>query len=155
MAKEKATPETEAITQMGRMSIKKCGADAREAFKQNKPVFMGRILGVAEAYVTKENRDGEIYQYLIGQFRFTRFDGKQFESAKLTLPGSINELVETAVKAGNGKAVKFGYDITAIPDPESNVGGYAYSVKTVVKTAASDMLTELEKDLPPMPKKAA
>lgn len=137
---------------LGDMTIKKIGADPKDAIRQNATVFMGRIFGEASALKTKDAKNGDVYQYLIGDFRAVNAKGDKYESTKLFLPGRLLEEIEAALNS-TGQPVEFGYDIFATLDESSSVG-YKYAVKTVVKTEASDRVSKMAASVmaKPMPK---
>jgi hypothetical protein len=130
---------------LGDMSIKKLGCDAKDAIRANNGkggnVYMCRIFGEAVEYKTKEGKSGDMYNYLIGDFRGVNAKGEKFESTKLFLPGRLLEEVESALKS-SGQPVEFGYDIFSTVDDSSSVG-YKYAVKAVVKTEASDRVEKM------------
>lgn len=136
---------TEAIvwTPLGQFTMKTIGCTPKEAIKQGKAVFMARIYGEASAVKTKEAKNGDLYSYFVGEFRAINATGAKFESTKLFLPGSIFEIIEAELKAGDGKPVQFGYDVFS--SPAENTIGYQYVSKPIVKTAASDRLSMMEK----------
>lgn len=142
-------PDWSPITQM---TFKNIGCTPKEAIKQDKTLFMARVYGEASEVKQKEARNGDIYVYLIGEFRAINAAGKQFESSKLFLPNSIFEEVQAALKANDGKPIQFGYDIHA--GPSDNTIGYAYAAKKIIRTAANDRLAQMAKevDAKPMPK---
>jgi len=163
MATEKEKPQPKASGKeekleyqpIPQMNIKKIGANPKEAVKQEKAVFMGRIYGECTSIKTKEARSGDVYNYMVGQFRAVNGAGEKFESEKLFLPGGIFETIESAWKAGGEQPVQFGYDIFAVPD--TNSVGYRYSAKSLIKTEASDRLAGMSSqlDVKPLPGKAA
>lgn len=131
---------------IAQMTIKKVNADPKDAIRQSKQVFLCRIFGEATDVVVKEARTGDMYSYLIGEFRAQNAIGERFESSKLFLPGSLQEGLVGQLKAADGKSVQFGFDIFANPDEKSSVG-YAYAAKQVVKTATTDRLEEMSNAL--------
>ena len=149
------------------MTIKNCGADPKDAIRQNKQVFCCRIFGEATAAKTKEARNGDAYTYLIGTFRAQRPATPQekkdtgsdivvYDSEKLFLPGGIQEKIESQLTASQGKPVQFGYDIFSTPDSNVSVG-YRYAASSVVETAQSDRLQAMESEAAkkPLPGMAA
>src|SRR5271154_5498911 len=105
---EKKTEELETIQ---KMSFKAMGCDAKDAIRQDKNVYMCRVYGEATEIKSREARNGDIYSYLLGDFRAETGAGKRFESSKLFLPGSLLELVESSLKAADGKPVSFAFDV--------------------------------------------
>lgn len=146
--KQAATQKDEKLeyTPIPEMNVKKLGADAKDAVRLDKTVYMCRIYGEASQVKSKEARSGDMYSYLIGQFRGINAKGEKFESEKLFLPGGIMEAVESALSIADGKPVQFGYDIFSVVDEKSSVG-YRYSAKTLIKSEATDRLTAMSKDL--------
>ena len=141
MAKNE-TPEWAPLPQM---TLKKLGCDPKEAVRKEETIYMGRVFGEASSMKTKEAKNGDLYSYLVGEFRAINNEGKKFEAQKLFLPGGILEQIEAALTAADGKPVQFGYDIYATPD--DNSVGYRYAAKTLLKSEASDRLTEITKAL--------
>lgn len=145
------------FSQLPQITFKKAGCDAKEAIRQNTTVFMCRVFGEAAALKTKEARNGDTYSYLVGEFRIINSEGKGFESGKLFLPGGIMEQIEAALKAAEGRAVQFGYDVFSTVDVGTSIG-YRYAAKSLLKTEASDRLatiTEQVGDKLPVGKKKA
>ena len=133
------------------MTIKKLDVDPREAFATKSPsMYLCRIFGQATGIKTKEARSGDPYSYLVGEFSAVNNKGEAFDSEKLFLPASIQESVESQLKAANGAAVRFGYDIFACYDDKVSVG-YRYAAKAVVKTEASNVIAEMAKELANIP----
>jgi len=128
------------------LTFKKAGFDPKECIRQNKNVYLGAVFGEMVGFKTKEAKSGDTYTILIGQFRIVNAAEKaNFESEKMILPGSIQETLEATFSSGGGKPVVFGYDIFAAPS--DNTIGYQYAVKTIIKSAASDRLEEIAKDI--------
>jgi hypothetical protein len=148
MAEEKKEQATKTVEwqPISQMSIKKIGCDAKDAVRQDKQVFMARIYGVASAVKTKEQKNGDLYSYLIGEFRSVNNKGEKHESDKLFLPGGILEKIEGQLAAANGQAVQFGYEIFANPD-ESVTVGYRYAATSIMKTEVSDRLAKLSAEV--------
>lgn len=144
MATEKAVTKEAKLewTPLPDINIKKIGGDPKQAVKLEKTVYVGRIFGELTDVKTKEARNGDSYQYLVGVFRAVGPDGKKFESEKLYLPGGIMEALEAAFKSGGEKPIEFGYDFFALYDADT-VLNYRYSAKTLIKTAASDRLAAM------------
>lgn len=138
MAKDKQSPEYTSIPQM---TFKKCGLTPKDAIKHEKPVYMCRVFGEASGVKTKESRSGDPYSYLMGEFRLINAKGEKFESAKLFLPGSLFEVIEAALTSAEGRPVVFAYDVSSVPSDATI--GYQYGAKSLIKTTASDKLTEL------------
>lgn len=158
MAKNEAT---EAKTQtedrpeflpLAQMTLKAMDCDPKEAIRQRKPVFMAKIFGEAQEVKTKMGKSGDPYSYLIGDFRGWNSNGEGFESNKLQLPKSIQEIPEAALNSSDGKAVTFGYEIYSVEDAKSPVG-YKYAAKTLVKTEAQDRLEALTQQMKAAAKK--
>lgn len=149
-----AAPEAEKPewTPLGDMSLKKIGAVALDAVRQNVAVFMGRVFGEATDAKQKEGKGGDIYTYLIGDFRAINGKGEKFESTKLFLPGRMMEEIESILKS-TGAPVEFGFDIFSTPDASSSTG-YKYAAKQLVKTEANDRVNKLAGSLigKPLPK---
>src|SRR5438105_3433746 len=103
-------PEYSPVAQI---TMAKIGCKPKEAIKQDKTVFMCRVFGEAVQLKTKEARSGDMYSYLLGEFRAVNSDGAKFETEKLFLPGGILESIETALKSSGDKPVQFAYDIFA------------------------------------------
>ena len=133
------TPE---YTPLAQMTIKKMGGDPKEAIRQGKQVFVCRIYGEAVSLKTKEAKNGDMYSFLIGQFRGETPTGF-YESEKLFLPGSLQDNVEAAL--ANGTPVQFGYDVFSTPD--DNSVGYRYAAKAIIKTEAADRIVKLSESL--------
>jgi len=131
--------ETVSYSPIAQMTIKKLGCDPKDAIRKNVQIFLCRIFGEAATLVTKEARTGDMYSYLIGEFRAVTADGKRYESGKLFLPGSLQEGVAGQLTSNEGKSVQFGFDIYSNPDEKSSVG-YAYAAKPIIKTAITDRL---------------
>jgi hypothetical protein len=147
MATKKAANESKPEWQpIPKMALKAMGSNGKEAVKQGKNVYMGRIYGEAQAVKTKENRSGDMYSYLVGEFRSINGNGEKFESGILYLPGKLFETVESMLKSADGKAVRFAYDIYSTVDEKSSVG-YSYAAKTLIKTEASNRLEEMTAEL--------
>jgi hypothetical protein len=127
------------------ISFKNCEADGKRAVKEEKTVPVGRIYGEASGIKSKEDRKGQVFSYLLGQFRFINYAGKGYESEKLFLPGGMLENIEAALK--NATAVQFAYDVVANYVPANNIG-YQYAAKAIIKTEAADRMTAMEKVLP-------
>lgn len=140
-----ATKETPEWAPLPQMTFKKMGCDPKDAVRKEQSVYMCRVFGEASDMKTKEAKNGDLYSYLVGEFRGISSEGKKFEAQKLFLPGGILEQIEAALKAANGKPVQFGYDVYATPD--DNSVGYRYAAKTLLKSEASDRLTEITKAL--------
>lgn len=107
---------------------------------------MVRVIGVANELLEKEARSGQPYKQLIGDFQMLNAAGERYTSNKLFLPGTIMENVEAALKAAAGAPVKFAYDIVARPDNDSSLG-YVYGAKSLIKTEASDLMAEMEREV--------
>lgn len=139
------------------MTIKKLGCDPKDAIRANAGkggnVYLCRIFGEAVAIKTKEAKSGDMYSYLIGEFRAVNGNNEKYEATKLFLPGRLMEEVETALASAEGAPVQFGYDIYSTVDKDSSVG-YKYAAKSVVKTEASSRLNDMAKTLEskPLPK---
>lgn len=131
-----------AFQPIAQMTIKKLGADPKDAVRKDTTVFLCRIYGEATAKKTKEARSGDVYSYLVGEFRAENAAGEKFESEKLFLPASIQESVESQLSAAEGKAVQFGYEIFSGPDDKVSVG-YRYAARAIFKTQASDRLAQM------------
>lgn len=139
------------------LSIKEMGCDGKDAIRESKTVYLCRIFGEAAAIKVKEARSGDMYSYLIGEFRGVRaLDGQEFESSKLFLPGSIFEQVEAALKQAGDAPVQFAYDIYTSVDEKATIG-FSYIAKKLLNVQASDRLTEIQKQLTgkEMPKREA
>lgn len=134
------------FTPIAQMTFKKMGMDAKDAVRNEAPVFMGRLFGEAVAIKTKEAKNGDPYQYIVGTFRCITGDGKAFESEKLFLSSGLQESIETALTQAEGKAVEFAYDVFSVPDDKSSVG-YKYAAKSLKKTETSDRLAVLSKEM--------
>lgn len=137
------------VVALGQMTFKACGWEPKRAIKEEKKVYLGRVFGEAASYKTKEARNGDTYNYLIGEFRATGLnEGKPcfYESGKLFLPTGAMEQVEAALKTANGGAVKFAYDVFVAPDDKVTIG-YRYGFKTLIKTEASNRLADLTADM--------
>jgi len=134
------------------MSMKKMGCDPKDAIRQSANVYMCRIFGEATAIKTKDAKSGDVYSYLIGDFRGVNAKGEKFESTKLFLPERLKEEIESALSS-TGNPVEFGYDIYATVDESSSVG-YKYAAKSVIKTEVSNRVEKLAASVmaKPMPK---
>jgi hypothetical protein len=128
-------------TTVRRLNIKGVGADPKEAIKQEKTVFMARLVGEANDVKHKEQKDGNISACFIGQFRATNEKGKNFDSEQLYLPKFMSEKIEADLKA-NPNGVQFAYDVFAMPDAKSSTG-YVYTATSLIKSAGVDRLNEL------------
>src|SRR5574337_473796 len=111
---------------------------------------MCRSFGEAAAVKSKEAKNGDVYSYLIGEFRAVNNEGAKFEAEKLFLPGGIMEKIEASLNQADGKAVQFGYDIYSTPDDSVTVG-YRYAAQSVLATQATDRLATLAKSLDAKP----
>jgi hypothetical protein len=136
--------------------VKAIGASPKEAAKTGEPYYCGRIYGEATSVKTKEKKNGDMYSYLVGEFRGIGPDGKKFESMKLFLPGGIFEQVESSLTS-TGKPVTFGFDIFAQPD-DGVAFGYRYGYRSILKTEASSRLEAMsvalaDKEVPKAPPK--
>jgi hypothetical protein len=153
-AAESSKPEYQPLADM---TMKKMGCDPKDAIRANDGkggnVYMCRIFGEATEAKKKEAKGGNVYTYLMGVFRGVTPTGAKFESTKLFLPGRLIEEIESALKASNGGAVTFGYDIYSTVDADSSVG-YKYAAQSLVKTEAQDRVKELSKNIEakPLPK---
>lgn len=157
MAAETQTASKDAVEKpewqpLGDMSLKKMGCDPKDAIRQNGNVYMARVFGEATALKSKEAKSGDVYAYLIGDFRGVNSKGEKYESTKLFLPERLREEIESALTS-TGMPVEFGYDIYSTVDESSSVG-YKYAAKSVIKTETSNRVEKLAASVmaKPMPK---
>jgi hypothetical protein len=129
---------------------KKIDMDPKEAIVQKKQVFLCRVWGEVTMVKTKENRSGDPYSYLVGQFMLVAGNGITYESGKLYLPTSLQEEVESAWRAAGEIPTKFAYDVFSNYDKSVSIG-YRYSAKRLIKTEATDRLAELASQLESIP----
>lgn len=123
---------------------------------RTKSTFIGRVYGQVTAVKSKEGRNGDPYQYLVGQFQAVGSDGKQYSTEKLFLPGGIMEGIEAQWVSGGQAPVEFAFDVFSNPDNESATG-YRYACKTLLKLETTDRINAMSKELEgkPLPKTAA
>lgn len=128
------------------LTFKKAAFDPKECIRQKKQVYLGSVFGEMAGLKVKEAKSGDTYTILIGQFRIVNEVNKEmYESEKAILPGSIQETLEATFNSGGSKPVVFGYDVYATPS--DNTVGYQYAVKTLIKSEASDRLTEIQAEI--------
>lgn len=135
-----------AIATVKHINQKTGGVNPREAVKQSKSIYMGRVFGVTTDVKHFEDKAGDPKTYFVGEFRFIAPDGAQSESEKLYMFKALEEKMESVFKSGGEKAVEFGYDIFAAPDDKAGTG-YVYQAKTLLATATSDRLGKLTSQL--------
>ncbi len=143
------------VTSLRNLTIAGMGAKPKACINNgNKPVYMGRIFGVVNDIKYKEDKNNKLQAQFVGSFQGVNADGEVFESERLYLPGTIAEGVEGQHKSAGGAPVQFGFDIVAMESDKSPVG-YAYSVKALIKTEASDKLAEMANAMAEIPLPAA
>jgi hypothetical protein len=120
------------------------------------PTLVGRLVGQAMGVSAHESEKGT-YQKFKGEFRAINADGEEIAAPVMYLPSPAQEMLADAINAADGKAVAFGFDIFAVPNPTA-VLGYEYKIKPLLETAPSDPVKQLMAGLPPLeikPKQAA
>lgn len=118
--------------------------------------LVGRLVGQAMAATQHDGEKGS-YTKFKGEFRAINADGEEVAAPVMFLPSPAQEMLADAVKAAEGKAVAFGFDVFVVPNATA-VLGYEYKIKPLLETAPSDPLKALMAGLPAMelkPKQAA
>lgn len=110
-------------------------------------VFVMRIFGMARASEIVVSQYGESFKFK-GDFRAHGQDGALNVSSVAFLPAPVDEMLASALSAGDGKPVDFAFDIYAAPHHGER--GYQYIVQTLTETAPSEPLVALAASLPPL-----
>lgn len=149
MAKAKDAPTDSPVetaqgaTQVKHINNKSANVNPKDAIKTGKPVFMIRMFGIIQGVKNFEDkRSGDLKTVFLGDFRAVGPKGELYESDKLFLFKALEEKLESAFKSGDGKAIEFAYDVSAIPDDKAATG-YVYQARSVIPTATNDRLAAL------------
>jgi hypothetical protein len=122
--------------------------------------FLYRVFGKANGVKVSESpRDGAILYGVTGDFRAiaAHSPDKVYQSGVLYLPPGVNEMVVGAVDTGavddKGRQVfteiKFAFDVYS--KPATSPAGYQYEVLPIVDAKETDVMLELQSELPPFP----
>jgi len=122
--------------------------------------FLYRVFGKANGIKVSESpRDGAILYGVTGDFRAiaAHSPDKVYQSGVLYLPPGVNEMVVGAVDTGavddKGRQVfteiKFAFDVYS--KPATSPAGYQYEVLPIVDAKETDVMLELQSELPPFP----
>lgn len=146
---------------LSKITAKGIGADAAKG--KTGRVHLYRVYGKAGGIKVAEGKDGDAVYGLVGDFRAINPEepNRVYQSGILYLPGGINEMVVQAVNTGNvddkGRPVynevKFAFDIFS--KPATNPAGYQFEAQAIVDAKETDVMIELQNELPPMPGAAA
>lgn len=134
------------VTICSKLSVKAIGGRPRQAATSDKPVFVGRFVGIATGVKTGEDAKGQQWTAVTGDFLATGPDGEQFRSGKMFLPAGIHEQLVSAVLKSDGQPIEFGLDIYAVQ--AQNPIGYSYTAKKLIDRPAEDPLLRLADSLP-------
>lgn len=141
-----ATTKEKDITPLRSLNVAAIGGKPKLCVNSGKPIFVGRIYGEVTDVKHKEDRNGKLQAQFVGEFVGVGPDGSVFSSGRLYLPGTISEGLEGQLKTSDGKPVRFAYDLVAVEAEKSPVG-YVYSMKTLIKTEASDRIAEMTAEM--------
>ncbi len=140
--------------ELPQITPKGIGSDAREAIRQNQPVFLFRVYGEATAVKIKESKSGDPYTYLLGAFRAIapQKDAtvSNFQSERLYLPSSLQDRIESQVALARKSPVKFAYDVFSTPDRDVT-SGYRYTYQSLMDAAPTDRVSEIGAALGELP----
>lgn len=163
MAKAQQAEAATGPTILTKMSIGTMGAPGKKLLGHGddvKSLHVARIYGVASGIKAKEDKNtGTVHIAIIGDFEGVNVEtGEIYRSAVLYLPAGIHEMLEAPLRANPNSSIEFALDIAAVR--ATNVAGYSYAAKPLVKPAENDKLAALRGalgDAPalPAPKKAA
>ena len=127
--------------------------NVRKGFKDVKALtFLARILGVVASMEVEPTGNGGAITKFVGEFRAVSQERKEFGAPVAYLPAAAETALAAAVKAGDGKPVKFAFDVFASPD--SSPIGYSITANPLVEPSAMRTLDELNSSLPELPAKA-
>jgi hypothetical protein len=136
-------------TAVRQITLAEMGADGKDAIREGKPVFMGRIFGsVSSTKVMEGKNDSRPYHVLIGDFQGINAAGEVFQSEKCILPGQTGEKIvaDASAAATKGEALEFAIDIFSNPDTAGKKSplGYGFTSTSLIETASTSRLRELE-----------
>lgn len=112
-------------------------------------VYLGRIVGFAKTHDVVTTQYGEADR-IIGEFVATRADGEMNMASTCYLPSVVSKLVVNALQEKDNQGVKFGFDISAAPNPKSATG-YEWKIKPLMEVKASAGMLEFAASFPPVP----
>lgn len=144
---ENQTPSGEP-TIITKMAVKTLECKPANRAEDGNPLALCRIFGIATDVKSGENKDGTMYEALLGNFQGVNLENKKvFRSAKLFLPSGIHESVTGAVKEQSKRddfqGVRFALEISSVK--ASNPIGYSYQAKNLIPATAIDPLGEMNK----------
>jgi hypothetical protein len=138
--------------------------------KPTEPTWLARVYGVATDIKSGSTAIGD-YECLLGQFEAQNIaTGTVYSGGQVFLPPPADAIIISQVRAylnnkETAQPVQFAVEIGVQPDEGTadrpNSYGYQYIARPLIKTAESDMLTQLRADVQkavaalPAPKKAA
>jgi hypothetical protein len=111
--------------------------------------YLGRIYGVAKDYESVTTQYGEAQKFK-GEFIATKADGEICMSAVCYLPGTVSNLLASALKNDNVDGVKFGFDITAEPN-EKSATGYSWKIQPLMEVKPTESLLAFADSFPAIP----
>lgn len=134
-------------TILKKLSIKTAVADSNfKKLTEVTPVL--RIVGLGRNFSVGEHPQyGPFYKFM-GEFVATDLRTGEVGVASVAyLPSPVDEMLKTAIEAGEGKSVEFAFDISVKPREDLAIG-YEYLVATLIESKPTNPLAALLDSLP-------
>ena len=127
-----------------------CGKVNRREIPEGGAIKVMRVIGQATD-IKSGNSDYGMWNSFLGNFEATNVrTGEVFRSGQIFLPGTAENLLMGAVKGAAGAPVAFGFDISVVDSPDSQIS-YEYGVESIMDVSETDPIALLKQQMTSAP----